>query len=267
MAGCAGALEPSDDVIEAPSKENAVTLAKQTLASSPNDPHANLVMAQHFIGLEKYRKAQPYARIAFDSGRLNAQAGRVLGLALWEVGRPIDTVDVWRVARAADPSAVGWPDYFFALCHAIKTAATFKDHKASLRLRLELKELLKADASRWPKKEEERELVRVFTSDEALEHIRLEMKKEAEEVARLEQRLDAVNAQLAREPKTSRLLYDKSRILLRLRRGKEGLAVLRQYAETPGDKTRRERLLDCKRLALGFSYEEYEYYKGLLEQR
>lgn len=180
-AGCVGAIESSDAVAEAPSPEEALALAKATLESSPDDPYANLVLARHYIEVKQYRGAELHAQKAFDSGRLNAQAGRTLGKVMWELGRPIEAVDAWRVARAADPTVVGWPDYLFAMRQAITTATTFRDYETSLRLRLELRELLEADPSRWPKATEARESVRWVVSEEAIEQIRVELKQALEE--------------------------------------------------------------------------------------
>ncbi len=148
-------------------------MAEQTLKSSPDDPHANIVLAEHLSGLKGYRKAEPYAVKAFESGQLNARAGRLLGKIWWELGRPIATVDAWRVARQANPTSVGWPDYLFALRQAIITARSFGIYEAELKLRVELQALLKEDSTRLPQNAERRKEVLEMSSDETIERTRV----------------------------------------------------------------------------------------------
>lgn len=138
----------SEDLVEASAISPALRLeyAEAAYEADPDDPYTNIELAMAWVALERpdWRRAETYAKFAFDSGELDAQAGRVLGKIYWEVGQPLETVDTWRRARAADPNAVRDSDYLYALRTALATARIFKKHQTEIRLRYELRDFIEA---------------------------------------------------------------------------------------------------------------------------
>ncbi len=141
VSGCATTYEQGESALESGEIRQAETLAKRELRANPDDPRANLLLAKALTRRDppSWRKAEPYAKAAFESGEIDAQAGRLLGKIYWEVGQPIETVSAWRRARAADPLAVRDSDFLYALRTALTTAMTFKNFEEALALRQELK--------------------------------------------------------------------------------------------------------------------------------
>jgi hypothetical protein len=148
LCACVTGGADSDDLTEATelSPQRRLELARAAHSADPDDPQANLDLAHALTSLERpdWRRAEAPAKVAFDSGELDAPAGRILGKIYWELGHPIKAVSCWRAARAADPAAVRDSDYLYALRTALTTATTFRQHDLAVSLRYELLDFVEA---------------------------------------------------------------------------------------------------------------------------
>jgi hypothetical protein len=148
LCACVTGGADSEDLAEATelSPQRRLELARAAHSADPDDPQANLDLARALTSLERpdWRRAEAPARVAFDSGELDAPAGRILGKIYWEIGDPIETVSCWRAARAADPTSVRDSDFLYALRSAITTATTFHRYDVALPLRYELLDFVEA---------------------------------------------------------------------------------------------------------------------------
>ncbi len=140
-AGCMQPYERGQNALLDNDYNSAQQFARQGLDENKTHAESNLLMAQALSGEKRYSDALPYAVRAFKADHLQVQAGRTLGKIYWELGRAIDAVDVWKVARSIDPKSVRDDDYQRAIEAALALAASRRDAEATFSLRTDLKAL------------------------------------------------------------------------------------------------------------------------------
>lgn len=165
LSGCATQYERGMRAINEQRWDDAKHQARQGMAHDVNAPEYHLLMAEALVGeamalyaqeqsdgssppvelqkaQKRYREALPHAQKAFDSGQLDARAGRILGKIYYELNRPIDTAFVWQRARQADPLIVSDEDYVVAVRTGLLEAVSLEDSERALTLREEFKRIL-----------------------------------------------------------------------------------------------------------------------------
>lgn len=139
--GCMQPYERGQNALLHNDYNSAQQFARQGLDENKSHAESNLLMAQALSGEKRYSDALPYALRAFKADHLKVQAGRTLGKIYWELGRAIDAVDAWKVARSVDPKSVRDDDFQRAIEAALALAASRRDAEATFNLRNELKAL------------------------------------------------------------------------------------------------------------------------------
>ncbi len=219
---------------------------EQGLEESPDDPQLNLLMAQILAAGDDYRRAEPYATKAFDSGEQVAEAGRTLGKIHWELGHPVEAAKAWKAARQAEPDSVGDTDYRRALEAALANTMNLQQFELALELRAELAELDPDHA------EVGQEAFRI--NREGLANA---LKREGQYEEAVE-----VFAQLTEDyPDRPRYALSSGRLMLQLARHDDAIDVFTRYVEAadPADRVarnlevaRRAERLDAPEVAIHF---------------
>lgn len=216
---------------------DAERIARAGLAEAPNDPEYNLLLAKSYTERQQWRQAEEPAKRAFESGKLDGRAGRLLGKIYWELGRPIDAVDVWRRARASSPTSVSDQDFVTALSYALTSAEGFQDYVRAHALREELKRVAPADAPPEIQRQISPEAFREGREELARAHVRERRPEDA---------LKVYEALIAEYPDRAPLYHEQRGIIL-LAAGDEERAreAFLKYAEVPdeAERVRRLRLL------------------------
>lgn len=140
--GCHNAYRSGMESLAQGNYSDAIRHAEEGLKEDPENPELNLLMAESLVAEEKWAAAEPYARQAMGSAETRGRAARVLGKTLWELGQPVDAVQVWKVAREVDVSLVGDEDYQRGLETAIEFAMSTQSYTDALAMREELARLV-----------------------------------------------------------------------------------------------------------------------------
>lgn len=228
MGALTGCHNPYRSGMEALSQNNwteAEERAGELLNESPRDPSYHLLMAEALVGQERYREAESHAQAALDSGELDARAGRVLGKVLWELGRPIEVVESWRTARAADPTSVDDEDYVRALETALAMASSVRKFEQALEFRRELRKL---DAGHSE------------TSDAAFQRNRMQLAEELVREGEL-QRASELYGQLYTTTQDDENLLKQGTMLVRLKKSDEARRVFESYVNSGDDDSKADR--------------------------
>ncbi|WP_168210963.1 tetratricopeptide repeat protein [Persicimonas caeni] len=208
--------------------------AQEGLRQEPDDPELNLLMAQTLVAQEEYRRAEPYAVKAFESGEDPSEAGRTLGKIHWELGRPIKAVTAWKAAREDDPESVGDTDFQRALEAAIATAMTLQQFEDALDLRQQLAEI----DPEHP--EVKQEALRVNRERLAQAYQRNGEYEEAVEIY----------AELSEAfPDRSTYAMARGRLLLQLERYDKAIEAFEAYVAGADEAARADRMLEVARRA------------------
>lgn len=207
--------------------------ATELLAEAPEDPRYHLLMADALVGQSEFREAEPHARKAFESGQLDATAGRTLGKVLWELGQPIAAVEAWRAARAADRSSVSDEDFVRALETALAMALSIREFEKALDLRGELQELK-------PNHPE--------SAATAFQRNRMQL---AEELVREGKYEDAgeLYEGLAEETGDAIYHFDRARLMARLGRQEEASEAFQKFVDAGTEDERVDRSMTVARRA------------------
>ncbi|MFP4597083.1 MAG: tetratricopeptide repeat protein [Persicimonas sp.] len=207
---------------------------EQGLDEDPGDPQLNLLMAQILAAGDDYRRAEPYATRAFDSGEQIAEAGRTLGKIHWELGHPVDAAKAWKAARQADPDSVGDTDYRRALEAAIANTMNLQRFELALELRAELAEIDPDHAE---------------AGEEAFRINREGLANALEREGQYEEAVE-VFAQLTEDfPDRPRYALSSGRLMVQLDRHDEAIDVFTRYVEAAQSADRVARNLEIARRA------------------
>ena len=271
-AGCKDHYENGMDAIVEQRWDDARNEARLGKAQDPADPRYDLLMAralvneamsieqaqstegQHKIESRKatalYNKALPYAKRAYDSGELDATAGRVIGKIYWEQTKPDLTCQAWKRARAADPTSIADTDYLTACRNALKHTEDYDEFARALEIRSELKAFMaqKPEFIKSQGPEVERELQKL-TSEEAF---RTNKEKYAQELTdqRAYEEAITVYSELSQQyPEESKYHYQRGKLLLETGKAQEASDAFDAYTKTPDKRERIERLKDVARKA------------------
>ena len=271
-SGCKDHYENGMDAIVEQRWNDAQNEARLGKAQDPADPRYDLLMARALVNeamaIEQsqsegseykvesrkatalYNKALPYAKRAYDSGELDATAGRVLGKIYWEQTKPDQTCQAWKRARAADPKSIADTDYLTACRNALKHTEDYDEFARALEIRQELKDLMEAkpDFIKSQGPEVERELQKI-TSEEAF---RTNKEKYAQELTdqRSYEEAIVVYEELSKQyPEESKYHYQRGKLLLEVGRADEASVAFDAYTKTPDKRERIERLKDVARKA------------------
>lgn len=269
---CKDHYENGMDAIVEQRWDDARNEARLGKAQDPADARYDLLMAralvneamsieqaqsadgQHKVESRKatalYNKALPYAKRAYDSGELDATAGRVLGKIYWEQTKPELTCQAWKRARAADPKSIADTDYLTACRNALKHTEDYDEFARALEIRSELKAFMeqKPEFIKSQGPEVERELQKL-TSEEAF---RTNKEKYAQELTDQRAYEDAivVYSELSKQyPEESKYHYQRGKLLLELGKAQEASDAFDAYTQTPDKRERIERLKDVARKA------------------
>ncbi len=251
-SGCVHPYERGMQALAHQDFEAAKSHAREGLDRDIASPQSNVLMAQALIGQEQYHDALPYADRAFKSGAINADAGRVLGKVYWELGRAIEAVDAWRVARAADPTSVSDTDYQRALEAALVLATSRQNFQTVLSIRTELGAIDRDHPE---------------ASDD---HLRLSREQLAESLVQQGSLVEAVainRALLEEYPERVNYAMELGVLLVRLDRADEAIAAWQNYIDTSEPSRRGQRLLEIAQRAdqLGATGVSLHFYTQALE--
>src|SRR5690554_2206988 len=141
LSGCQTPYESGLSEFNSGQYQVAEQHAKRGLDEDPEDPELNLLLARTLAAQKNYRDAEAYAEVAFRSGKLPAESGRILGKIQWELGRAMDAADSWKSARAARRNSVNDVDYLRALESALRMASSIQNYERALHFRLALAEV------------------------------------------------------------------------------------------------------------------------------
>ncbi len=232
---CQTQYERGMDALAEGKHEDAEKMAREGLASEPQSPEYNLLLARSYTDRQQWRQAEEPAKRAFESGKLDAQAGRLLGKIYWELGRPIDAVESWRRARAANPTSVSDQDFITALSYALTSAEGFQDFVRAHALREELKRVAPADAPPDIERQISEEAFRLGREELARAHMRERRPEDA---------LAAYDALIKDYPDRADVYHEQRGIIL-LASGDEerAKAAFLKYAEAGSDDAERIRRL------------------------
>ncbi len=136
--GCMHAYERGQNALLQNDYNSAQQFARQGLDENKNHPESNLLMAQVLSAQKRFGDALPYAQKAIQAKHLQADAGRTLGKIYWELGRALEAVETWKIARAADSNSVRDDDFQRALEAALALAVSRRDAEATLQIRTDL---------------------------------------------------------------------------------------------------------------------------------
>ncbi|AWV89387.1 tetratricopeptide repeat protein [Bradymonas sediminis] len=150
LSGCQTPYESGLSEFKSGQFQVAEQHAKRGLDEDPEDPELNLLLARTLVAQKNYRDAEAYAEVAFRSGKLPAESGRILGKIQWELGRAMDAADSWKSARAARPDSVNDVDYLRALESALRMASSIQNYARALHFRLALAEVAPEHAEATP---------------------------------------------------------------------------------------------------------------------
>jgi tetratricopeptide (TPR) repeat protein len=234
VSGCLSPFERGEAYYDAGEYEDAREQVERGLEKSPEDPEMNLLMAETLVAQKDYEKAQTYAETAADAEATRGEGARVLGKIHWELGRALQAVEAWRTAREVDPELVSDEDWIRALEAAIDDADTNHEHREALRLRESLAEL-RPDHSE--------------VGDEIMVRTRRRYAEALVENGEYEEAADIYRTLAEATDAGGNYVYERGRLLLRLKRPDEAREAFDAYADlAPSDK-RLERLLKLARRA------------------
>jgi predicted Zn-dependent protease len=251
--GCLTPLESGKAAFSEGQYAQAKQHAREGLREEPDDASLNLLMAQTLVARESYRAAESYAVKAFEAGEDPVEAGRTLGKIHWELGRALEAVEAWSVAREASPDSVADSDFQRALEAAISTAMTLQQFETALELR---EQLAKLDPGH---PEVAKQALRTNREQLAQAHVR---DGEYEEAVEMYRRL------LEAFPDHGSYAMSMGRHLIRLDRGDEAIEAFTAYIDGAKEASRVTHILEVARLAESMKAREVavHFYVAALEE-
>ncbi|MFB6372376.1 MAG: tetratricopeptide repeat protein, partial [Bradymonadaceae bacterium] len=213
---------------------DAATQVKKGLKERPDDPRLNLLMGKILVAQKKFRKAETYAKTAFEAEATRGEGGRILGKIHWELGRALKAVDVWRTTRQKAPSLVSDADFVRALEAGIDTADSSHKFRKALELRKELADLK-------PDHPEVADAVMRRTRENLAEHL--------VEGGNYEEAASIYETLAKRSDGSDKYTYERGRLLLRLKHPDQAQTAFDRYIEQGSESEKLDRLLEVARRA------------------